>query len=273
MPSPTIIAPETLGLLFLLGMRHGLDPDHVTVIDNITFRAIEERPRAAAWTGFLFSTGHTVSVLIIAVLFGWFGTMVTLPHAFERTMTAIIAALFLLIGTLNLRALLIKDTYQPVGWRHGFLPRVMRGSTHPMVTATIGFIFGLFIDTAAQIAAWGVAASSSGGIYGSVLVGVSFAAGMILIDSFDSFAVTRLVSSSDATNRARDYRRRIGWLIVSLSYGMALYTFVELFQTPLQLNEQALLYLGIAISGIVLIVAGSAWVKRGKLARRSDHEG
>ena len=44
MTDPSFALPA-LGLMFVLGLRHGLDPDHVAVIDNIVFRMVEERPR------------------------------------------------------------------------------------------------------------------------------------------------------------------------------------------------------------------------------------
>jgi high-affinity nickel-transport protein len=56
-----------LVLIFLLGLRHGLDPDHIVVIDNLTFRAIDERPGWARWIGTLFAIGHSLSVAIVAI--------------------------------------------------------------------------------------------------------------------------------------------------------------------------------------------------------------
>ena len=44
---PAVVSGSALGLVFLLGLRHGLDPDHIAVIDNLTFPAAEERPRLA----------------------------------------------------------------------------------------------------------------------------------------------------------------------------------------------------------------------------------
>jgi high-affinity nickel-transport protein len=266
------ITPETLGLLFLLGMRHGLDPDHIAVIDNITFRALDERPKAAGWTGFLFSAGHTVSVLVIAALFGILGEMVTLPPQFETGMAFFITGLLLVIGTLNLRALISKDAYVPMGWRHGLLPKLLRGSTHPLVTVAIGLAFGLAIDTAAQVAAWGTAASSVGGLVGAIAVGLSFAAGMILTDSFDSLVVARLVSGNQNARKARNYRRCVGWVIVALSYGMAAYSILELIHVDLPLSEITIALVGAGMAGLVVLVAFLAQFNRRKPKRSSQHE-
>ena len=251
----TAVAPETLGLLFLLGMRHGLDPDHIAVIDNITFRALDDRPKAAAWTGFLFSAGHTVSVLAIAILFGVLGQMVRLPALFETAMSIFVIGLFLVIGTLNLRALMSSKPYTPMGWRHAVLPKILRGSTHPLVTLAIGLVFGLVIDTAAQIAAWGAAAASTGGVMGAFFVGLSFAAGMILTDTADSFLVARLVTEKGDPVRARQYRRGVGWVIVGLSYTMATIAILGLTRGEIELSERAVLTLGIMMAAAVIVVA------------------
>ncbi|CAL4869319.1 hypothetical protein MMA231_03611 (plasmid) [Asticcacaulis sp. MM231] len=265
MISMTSIAPETLGLLFLLGMRHGLDPDHIAVIDNITFRALDERPKAAAWTGFLFSTGHTISVLMIAALFGFLGQMITLPPEFETAMAIFIIGLFIVIGTLNLRALLAKEIYVPKGWRHSVLPGLLRVSTHPLVTMSIGLVFGLVIDTAAQIAAWGVAASQVSGIAGAVVIGLSFAAGMILTDGLDSLVITRLVTDKANLAQARTYRRGVGWLIVGLSYVMAAYALLQLLQWNAALSDRTFLAVGVLMAVTVISVAAVSLIKRKKV--------
>ncbi len=261
------LAPETLGLLFLLGIRHGLDPDHIAVIDNITFRALDDRPKAAPWTGFLFSAGHTVSVLIIAILFGCLGQMVRLPEQFETLMSVFIIGLFLVIGTINLRALLSRKPYVPMGWRHGVMPKILHGSTHPLVTLSIGLMFGLVIDTAAQIAAWGATAATTGGVAGAVFIGMSFAAGMILTDTIDSLLVSRLVTASGDMSRARGYRRGVGWLIVGLSYIMAVVGLLGLIW-EVTLSERAVFTLGAVMATTVVIVSLFALFAR----RRSNRQ-
>jgi len=56
-----------LCLMFVLGLRHALNPGHVAVIDNIVFRTADARPRMAAWTGTFFALGHSLSVAVVAV--------------------------------------------------------------------------------------------------------------------------------------------------------------------------------------------------------------
>ncbi len=53
-------------LVFILGLKHGMDPDHLATIDGLTrFNALR-RPRVSRWSGFLFSLGHGAVVTLVA---------------------------------------------------------------------------------------------------------------------------------------------------------------------------------------------------------------
>ena len=56
------------GLTFMLGMRHGMDPDHLIVVDNITRFNATVRPERARWCGLFFSLGHGALVTLVAAL-------------------------------------------------------------------------------------------------------------------------------------------------------------------------------------------------------------
>ncbi len=246
----------TFGLLGLLGVRHGLDPDHVAVIDNITFRAMTDRPRLAKWTGALFALGHSVSVMVIAVLFGLLGRQVTLPAPVTQGLAWAVIALLLWMGIANVRALRASGTYVAHGWRAAFLPRALRHSTHPVITLAIGAVFGLVVDTAAQIAAWGATAAASGGLVAAALIGLAFAAGMVLTDSADSLIVARLMQGD--AEQARLYRRRIGWLIAALSFAMAGIAILQQLQAfDLPAPVVAIAGGGMAVAVITALVLGN----------------
>lgn len=250
------LAPDALALLFVLGLRHGLDPDHIAVIDNITFRAMDERPGAAPWTGFLFSAGHSVSVMVIATLFGLAGRLFQWPDWFANLMSWAVIGLLLLVGTLNLRALLSRTPYRAQGWRHALVPGALKASTHPLATLLVGALFGLVVDTAAQVATWGATAAGAGGLPAAAIVGAFFAAGMVTTDSADSAIVARLLRGARSADQVALYRRRIGWLIVALSYGMAVVSLVnQLRARPEFSDDQALMIGGGAAAGLIATIA------------------
>lgn len=222
------LSASALGLVFVLGLRHGLDPDHVAVIDNLTFRAADERPSLAPWIGSLFAIGHSLSVAAVALTVSLFAQDLAVPHAFAVALDCAVIGLLLLVGLLNLRALLRPADYRPVGWRVRLLPSGLRENTSPSAVVLTGAIFRLVFDTATQAAAWGAAASAAGGLGGAAAVVLAFAAGMILVDTMDSWTVARLLRRGRERGLVARYRRGVGWLIVALSFGAAAYALAGL---------------------------------------------
>jgi len=56
--------------IFLLGLRHGMDPDHIAAVDQVTRCNVDSRPRLARLAGCLFSLGHGAVVILVAVSAG-----------------------------------------------------------------------------------------------------------------------------------------------------------------------------------------------------------
>lgn len=249
-----VFANETaLGLVFLLGLRHGLDPDHIAVVDNLTFRAADERPALAPWTGALFALGHSLSVAAVAGAVSALSGLLALPSWVGEAFDVAVVGLLLLVGLLNLRALLGAGAYRPVGWRQGLVPRRLRDSSHPLAVLAIGMIFGLVFDTTTQAAAWGAAASAGGGVAGALAVAGAFAAGMVITDTADSWIVARLLRVQGDAAAVQGYRRSVGWLIVLLSFGMAGYALAGLIEPAAALADPWPTWLGVGLALTVVI--------------------
>jgi len=214
---------SALGLIFLLGLRHGLDPDHIAVIDNLTFRAMAERPPIARWIGSLFAFGHSLSVTAVAIGASLLAAQFGFPAWVHAAVDWAVIGLLVVVGALNLWALLRQGPYTPVGWRQGVAPRALRATSNPAAVVATGVIFGLVFDTATQAAAWGLAASSTAGVRGAILVSAAFSAGMIFTDTADSQIVAHLLRPGGDASGVLRYRRAVGWVIVALSFGMAGY--------------------------------------------------
>jgi high-affinity nickel permease len=39
-----LLPSSGIGLMLLLGLRHGFDPDHIAIIDSMAYRAVSDRP-------------------------------------------------------------------------------------------------------------------------------------------------------------------------------------------------------------------------------------
>lgn len=262
-----MIEMPILWLAFLLGLRHALDPDHIAVIDNIVFRTADARPRLAPWRGSFFAAGHSLSVGAVAIGVSLFASAFTMPQWIASVVDSAVIFLLIVVGSLNLAALLDRREYTPVGWRANLVPVRLRASTHPFAIVLIGIVFGLVFDTATQAAAWGAAATAKGGTIGAILIAAVFAAGMLLADTADSQIVARLLRNTGrSASVMRRYRRAVGWVVVLLSYGMAAYALAELAGVEIALSEIVFSTMGIAAAaGIVIVLA------IGRVMGRSRH--
>ncbi len=251
--SPDIFGGVGLGLAFSLGLRHGLDPDHVAVIDNITFRVADKPSRLAPWVGTLFALGHSLSVLAVAMGASLLSTWFQWPEGIGEAMDWIVIALLLCVAWLNLRGLQSQGPYTPSGWRQHILPKRWQAASSPLAIVAVGMAFGLVFDTATQAGAWGLAAGAVDGVRGAAIVAGVFAIGMIATDTLDSLIVAHLLRKGQDRAPVRRYRRGIGWLIVALSLGMAGYALLTKFRAVAALSDQAFTLCGAAMAFVVVM--------------------
>ncbi|MBV9438688.1 MAG: hypothetical protein JOZ24_01715, partial [Candidatus Eremiobacteraeota bacterium] len=184
--------------VFVLGLRHGADPDHLAAIDNVTRSAYERTPRLSRFVGTFFAGGHTVMVLAISALVGILGARFAAHGAvIERIGTWISIAVLVIVAALNLRGLYLGGS-APAGARARFLPRALREGSNALLAIPIGLLFGFGFETSSQIVAYGLAFGSGSGLHGALVVGAAFSLGMICTDTLDSLLVHRLISYRSA---------------------------------------------------------------------------
>jgi high-affinity nickel-transport protein len=248
-----VVSLTGLLLLFVLGLRHGLDPDHIAMIDAMTYRAMAQRPGIAPWVGTLFAAGHGLAVTAIAVVISMLARDLQFPDALRTILDWLPVALLVLVGTLNLRALLAQGEYRPVGWKKHFVPRRLRDSSHPMAVFSIGVVFALVFDTATQAAAWGYVATAQAGTHMALIAGLVFTVGMMITDTLDGRLMCRLLRRASDPARAQRYRRGVGWLVVALAYGVAIYSIAAHFYPAIELDDAMLTGAGIGMFALMLI--------------------
>jgi high-affinity nickel-transport protein len=73
-----------IAVVFLLGLKHGLDPDHLAAIDGLTRFNAQRRPRLSRWSGLLFSAGHGVVVTLVAIAVATVATQWHAPQWLEH---------------------------------------------------------------------------------------------------------------------------------------------------------------------------------------------
>ncbi len=180
--------------VFVLGMRHGADPDHLAAIDNVTRNAYVKTPLLSRFVGTLFAGGHTIMVLAISLLIGLLGTRFAAHgQTIERIGTWVSIVVLLALAAMNLVALR-SGSMRIAGAKTRLLPRRLREGSSALLAVPIGLLFGFGFETSSQLAAYVLVFGVDAGIAGGLLVGAMFSAGMIFTDTLDSVLVHRLIS-------------------------------------------------------------------------------
>ena len=253
---------DWLGLVlvvFILGMKHGMDPDHLATIDGMTRFNAQQRPRLSRWTGFLFSLGHGMVVTLVAALVALGASKWSAPLWLEHLGAWISIVFLTLLGWVNLREVLRAASDQPVravGLKSRFLRRFSETS-HPVVMAGVGAAFALSFDTVSQTALFSLTASNLAGALFSIALGVLFMLGMMLTDGVNGLWVARLLRQTN--RRALIASRVMGLSISFLSLAIAALGAAKYFAPALSaIVDGAGLLMGGALVAILLASFGLA---------------
>ncbi|WP_141430587.1 sodium:proton antiporter [Bacillus sp. 03113] len=234
-------------LVFMLGVRHGLDADHLAFIDGQTRYNWRMGSLFARWVGTLFSFGHGGMVAITACILGMVMKNFSFPAYFDNFASWVSIISLFLIGTLNtynlLRTRNNSEEFQLSGLKGKFLPKVMKGTTNPFLIILVGALFALAAETVSQTAVWSLAAGN-GGKYTPLILGLVFMLGMMITDTIDSMIVYKMVNQSSKLGQSAS--RLIGWVIVILAYGVSFYLAFTFFNPWAELDFE--------IVGIILFL-------------------
>lgn len=190
-------------LVFLLGLRHGLDADHLAAIDGLTRLSTRQRQPHARLCGALFSLGHGAVVMAIAWLAGLAGSQWAPPAWFETLGSAISIGFLALIGGVNLRAVLQAPADAPVplvGLRGRWVARLLGRAQQRSgagAAAGVGALFALSFDTLSQSALFAVMAVQFGGVAHALMLGALFVLGMLVSDGANGWWISRLIDRTD----------------------------------------------------------------------------
>lgn len=210
--------------VFVLGLRHGLDADHLAFIDGQTRYNWRMKSPFSRWVGTLFSFGHGGVVALTAGVLGMVMSNFTFPSSFDTFASWVSILSLFLIGTLNTYNLIrtrgSKEEFQLSGLKGKFIPKLAKGTTNPLLIILIGALFALAAETVSQTAVWTLAAGNSSS-YTPLLLGLVFMVGMMITDTIDSFVVHKMVKDSSEFGQAAS--RLMGWVIVVLAYSVSFY--------------------------------------------------
>ena len=170
--------------MILLGLRHALDVDHITAIDNLV--RLYSSTRKSQLIGAGFSLGHMISVLAEMILIIYFIGSITRVDQLSFWGGVIGAIALGVIGAINIYSMKKWGKTGSAILASKILARI--GVMKPFSSALIaGMVFGLGFDTATQISAITLSAVASAtlGVQVALVLAGFFAAGMVPLDTLD----------------------------------------------------------------------------------------
>lgn len=202
-------------LVFVLGARHGFDADHLATIDGLTRFNARERPALARFCGMLFSLGHGLIVVGIALTVSVLAARWRAPEWLEISGTLVSVLFLVALGLANLHAVLRAapdEVVRPIGFKGRWLGRLGQ-TTHPGLVMAIGALFALSFDTVSQAMLFAVTAEQFGGWQSALVLGLTFMLGMLCSDGVNGLWISRLIRRADETARIAS---RVMSLVVSM---------------------------------------------------------
>ena len=179
-------------LVFLLGLRHGFDPDHLVAIDGLT------RSNRSKWNGLFFSLGHGVVVTLVGVAVAIVATEWQAPAWLQGLGACISISVLVVLGVANLVLLLRTPGDRPVplaGIRSRWFAEQLGRTSHPVFIASIGAAFALSFDTISHALAFSLTGAALAGWLFAALLGLVFTLGMMLVDGLNGLWVARMRGS------------------------------------------------------------------------------
>jgi high-affinity nickel-transport protein len=206
--------PELLGVAlaaYLFGLRHSVDADHISAIDNVTRKLMQERKRPTT-VGFFFSLGHSTIVILlsaaIAVAAVFIKSYIPSLQSAGGIVGTLVSAFFLyVIALINLLVLweifqtfrkvtrggeyndqTLEDFLDQRGLMARFFKPLLKMVNHSWKMYPVGVLFGLGFDTATEVGLLGIAGiEASRGLppLFIMIFPLIFMAGMMLVDTTD----------------------------------------------------------------------------------------
>ena len=204
--NPAELPRDFLGLalvVLLLGVKHGFDADHLAAIDGLTRFNAAARPRLARLAGVLFSLGHGLVVVAVALGVSQLAQAWQAPSWLEAFGAWMSIAVLTLLALLNIAAVLRTPGHEMThlaGWRCGLFSRLLRCGSPAMVMG-VGTLFALSFDSISQAALFGMVATQFGGWQPALLLALVFIGGMLVTDGLNGWWISRLVRRADQTAR------------------------------------------------------------------------
>lgn len=239
-------------LVFVLGMKHGFDADHLATIDGLTRFNARHNASLARWCGTLFSLGHGAVVVAIALTVSTLAQSWEVPEWMDALGAWISIAFLAALGLINLRAVLATapdEVVRPLGLKGRLFARLQH-TTRPLLIAAVGALFAFSFDTMSQAALFALTSQQFGGWAHALMLALLFMLGMLVTDGVNGLWISRLIRRADEV--ARIASRVMGLVVASVSLLVAAFGAAKFFSPAVDAwSEGKELAFGVILVGII----------------------
>ena len=247
-------------ILMVLGLRHGLDPDHITIIDGYTYRMHLTKSVWTRWVGTLFTFGHGIMVTVIALTLCILRNNFEMPPMLDILVEWTSTVMLFFIGVSNLIALKRNQQGQLNSVRKWLLPKSFSTTINPFTVIVTGVIFGFIFDTSSQIAAFGYAISVSNQWIYAIIGGLVFSLGLIMTGTCDSLLLSKLLKTFDQKKILR-HRFKLNVLITIMCFAIPFYKVLSTFNTSLELSDLQNNIVGLTFITIIISLYADLYLR------------
>ena len=238
---PSEIGIALLGTGLGLGLRHGIDWDHIAAISDVA--GSQKNRRRSMGMGTLYALGHAAVVVALGLLAIWLGTL--LPDWVDGYMEIAVGITLLLLGAwliwtmarnrgrlvLRSRWMLLFDAVK-VGYRKllgkpALAPEDQKNREYGSgASVSIGVIHGFGAETGSQALLLAAAAGATSALTGSILL-IAFVVGLIVSNTLITIAATAGLIGTDRHHAIYTvlgivvavFSMVLGWMFVSGTAG------------------------------------------------------
>jgi cytochrome c biogenesis protein CcdA len=230
----TEIGVALLGTGLGLGLRHGIDWDHIAAIADVT--SSQKSQRRSLGMGTLYALGHAAVVIVLGLLAIWFGTL--LPDWVDGYMEFVVGITLLALGAwliwsmsknkgrlvMRSRWMLVydfaKSSYRKIARKsaetHDSPHSRERSEYGSGASVSIGVIHGIGAETGSQALLLAAAAGATSALTGSFLL-IAFVVGLVVSNTIIAIASTAGLLGTD---RHRKFHMVLGVVIAVFSLAL-----------------------------------------------------
>jgi high-affinity nickel-transport protein len=235
-------------------MRHGIDPDHLAIINGINLNN-HANGRSSIWSGLFFSLGLGITVTLIGVFLIEFKNGAQSFATIVRFTEWIPILLLLFTGLYGCYTLFGKKEKKEHEHQYQKIISVFTNSKSLSLKLFLtGLFFALIFDTSTQVAAWAIIGddNSQHSYFVAIFIGISFTAGMMISDTLNGLFFYQILKEK---NSRFNLKLLLSLLLILSSLLIGSIQLLEKLGYSIEISDQQKLIWGLCMMTAIVLAA------------------